>query len=645
MDIVVCVHDALEDVRNCLSSVVRHTRPPYGLIIVDDGSGPETSEFLAAWSREQGANLLRHDIARGYTCAANAGLRASTAGKVVLLNSDTLVTPLWLDRLVACADSSKNIGMVGPLSNAASWQSVPQVFDAAGDWKENDLPGTCDLRTMAVLIGKSAAGVYPRVPFLNGFCLLVKREVLDNIGVFDEENFGAGYGEENDYAVRARKAGWMLAIADDAYVWHRQSRSYSHERRKQLSSRAQEKLVSLHGEAVFEAGTGFYNSDLSILSIRARAGALWERSECVREGMRKYEGRRILFVLPTSRPGGGSHVIVQEARALQRMGVDVRLFNLSMNKEGFQRAYPEITVPILYGHGLDDLARLVPGFDAVVATLYSSVDWIAPERIGSPDVVRGYYIQDYEPWFFEAGSTQFDEAVASYSRIPGMVRLTKTEWNRRVVLEQTGQDCAVVGPSVDLDAFYPRQQRKASGALAISAMIRPETSRRSPELTMRVLQAVSKLYGQRVEVTLFGCERDTPLCKRFKGSFPYNNLGVITRTDLADALSRTDLFVDLSAYQAMGMTAMEAMASGAAVILPQTGGASSFAKHGENAWMVDTASESHCHDAVKELVNDPGKLQALRAKALADICKHHPESVALRILGALFGDVATEERH
>jgi len=60
---------------------------------------------------------------------------------------------------------------------------------------------------------------------LNGFCLAIKRTLITDIGIFDEEAFGEGYGEENDYCLRAVKAGWQLAVADDTYIYHAQSRS------------------------------------------------------------------------------------------------------------------------------------------------------------------------------------------------------------------------------------------------------------------------------------------------------------------------------------------------------------------------------------------------------------------------------------
>jgi GT2 family glycosyltransferase len=165
--------------------------------------------------------------------AANQGLRATTAEYVVLLNSDTIVTQGWLQRLLECGESDPRIGIIGPLSNAASWQSVP-LLQAGGDWATNPLPDGYSVDDVAEVVSSSSRKVFPRVPFINGFCFVVKRSLMDTIGYLDEEMFPEGYGEENDYCLRAADAGFELAVADHAYVFHAKSRSYSHERRHLL---------------------------------------------------------------------------------------------------------------------------------------------------------------------------------------------------------------------------------------------------------------------------------------------------------------------------------------------------------------------------------------------------------------------------
>lgn len=640
VDLVICVHNALEDVRRCLTSVVRHTRMPARLILVDDGSGPETAAYLASFAQAQRARLLRHEEAQGYTKAANAGLRLTRGPYVVLLNSDTEVTPGWVDRLVACADSDPRIGLVGPLSNTASWQSVPDLFDPAGDWAENSLPAGMDTSEYARLIGRYAGRIYPRVPFLNGFCLLIKRVVLKKVGLFDEKRFGAGYGEENDYALRAARAGWQLAVADDTYIFHYQSRSYSHERRKTLAERANHLLHEKHGAGRIEEGVGRCLNDPILQGLRARARVMPERQRLVDAGRARWEGRRVLFLLPVIEPGGGAHVIFQEARAMQRMGVDVRALNYRSNEKAVEKNYPGVGVPMVYADDPSNGADFA-AYDAVVATLYLSVFWM-PRTGARP--VKGYYIQDYEPLFYPPHSMEASMAKKSYRAVPDLVRFAKTPWNCALVEKNEGVPVIPVGASVDLDWFRPRAPRRADGVIRIGAMVRPNTPRRAPGLTLRILRAIRKRFGKRVHLSVFGCSPVDPEYLKLAEGMALENVGILDREGVAEFLGRLDVFADFSTYQAMGLTALEAMASGAAVIVPSEGGGDVFARHRENALVVDTRSEEACTAALGELVEDTALRARLQQRAILDACTHHPEQAAFNILQALLGSPAEGSR-
>ncbi|RME59490.1 MAG: glycosyltransferase [Caldilineae bacterium] len=641
VDIIVCVHNALEDVQRCLDSVVRWTAEPYRLILVDDGSEESTAGYLADFARQHPENvlLLRSDEATGYTRAANRGLRASTGDFVVLLNSDTIVTEGWLDRMIACAETDPQIGLVGPLSNTASWQSVPQV-DAGGDWAENPLPPGMDVQSWARQIVQASGRIHPPMPFLNGFCLMVRRQVMDEIGIFDEEAFAAGYGEENDYCLRARDAGWKLALADDAYVYHAQSRSYSHERRKQLSDRAGQVLAAKHGQGRIDEGVAFCQHARVLEGIRARIEILPERQALIQEGARRHRGKQVLILLPIDSPGGGGNVVITEAEAMGKMGVTVHLFNLSRNREGFQRGYPRLSLPVHYGEP-EDAARLACNYDAVIGTWYDSIHWLAQGGLDGRDPRVGYYIQDFEPYFFAPGSEGYEAAMASYTALPDLRPFTKTRWNRQEVWSQVGVACTVVGPSVDIDRFRPLPQgeEQPDAPLRVTAMVRPHSPRRSPELTMRVLRRLSHRYGDRVRITLFGVDRADPLFAPLPQDFDWRLAGVIDPDRVRALLAETDIFVDFSTYQAMGLTALEAMASGAAVIAPRRGGANSFAVDYENALVVDTSAEEACWVALDRLVQDAPLRRRLRGNAVHSVCRFYPEKAAFNILEALFQNV------
>lgn len=638
VDIVVCVHNALDDVRRCLSSIVCNTLPPVNLILVDDGSDAPTRDYLMSFAAAQDAMLLRNDQARGYTYAANQGMQASIADYVVLLNSDTLVTPDWLDRLIMCAESDAKIGMVGPLSNTASWQSVPEV-EADGDWAVNTLPPDVSVERMAQLIASRSARLYPRIPFLNGFCLVIKRELIEAIGYFDEATFGAGYGEENDYCLRARQSGWDLAIADDVYVFHAQSKSYSNERRKALCDRAGAMLAHKHGHEVIEQGVGFCREDRVLQGMRARARLLFERQNLVERGRKRWEGRRILFVMPVMAAGGGANVVITEARAMLAMGVDVRILNLKRIRIPFEESYPELEIPVVYAASEDEFVSIARNYDAVVATANHTVRWLAPLATLPDGPVIGYYVQDFEPYFYAEESLEYRIALDSYALIPQMRCLTKTAWNRDEVQKLTGVNCVLVGASYDTHLFMPRRRQgsvEQRNRLRVCAMVRPSSERRQPGLTMRVLRQLQRLRRDRVEIVIFGVADSDPEFARLTRDFVFLNVGLQTPEQMASLLNEMDIFADFSIYQAMGLTAMEAMSCGVAVIVPSQGGAGSFATDRQNALFVDTLAEQSCLEALLQLVDDNAMRESLQSAALHSVVRYAPEKAGLAILDALF---------
>jgi len=636
VDVVVCVHNALDDVRVCLESVVVRTRPPYRLIVVDDGSEPDTAAYLRDFMVGQPGVLVRHETAQGYTLAANAGMRLSGADFVVLLNSDTIVTYLWLDRLIECARSDPRIGLVGPLSNTASWQSVPRLFDAAGDWAENRLEKGGSPDDVATLIAGASLRVYPRVGFLNGFCLLIRRQLVEAIGLFDEARFGRGFGEENDYCLRAAEAGWQLAVADDAYVYHAQSRSYSRERRLVLSKHANEALREAHGEEMIERSLEATRESRILAAMRARIEVSERRSAARRSIRDRYEGRRILFVLPTGEVGGGANVVIEEARALMACGVIVGLANLAKLRAAFEASYPDLEIPMVYLDSPRDLRLHVMSFDAIVATLFLSVGWVmsAVEPLPRKPVV-GYYAQDFEPYFFDESDPHHAQAMASYAASP-MHLFTKTAWNAREIETRTGVAVACIGPSLAWGRFIPGERPRNPLPVHVVAMVRPSTPRRSPELTVRVLERLAADRGEGVLLHVFGVDAGHSLLAKLADSGRCRLHGEVTSGRVAELLRDADVFLDFSTYQAMGLTALEAMASGVAVVGPERGGLAEIIEDGVSGLLVDTNSEARCLQAARRLVDDWDFRDGLTRKALEAAAACFPDRSALAMMDVLF---------
>ena len=213
-DILIPIYDAYEETRRCIESVLRHTHPKHHVYLLDDASPDQRMEPMLRKfaSANENVTWLRSATNLGFVQNVNRGFRLSR-NHVVILNSDTQVTPGWLERMDRCLESSPSIGIVSPLSNNATILSVPAMNAI------NQLPSSTDPDEFAALVAQCSNRAYPRLPTAVGFCMLIARQVLDRVGEFDPI-FGLGYGEENDFCMRAWAAGFETACCDDAYVHH-----------------------------------------------------------------------------------------------------------------------------------------------------------------------------------------------------------------------------------------------------------------------------------------------------------------------------------------------------------------------------------------------------------------------------------------
>ena len=217
VDIIVPVYRGLADTRLCLESVLANPQAVGQRLIVINDASPEPE--LTQWLREQAAvqpriTLLENEHNLGFVGTVNRGMRHSDANDVLLLNSDTEVAGDWLDRLRSCAYTHARIGSVTPFSGNATICSYP-VFCA-----DNPLPEGQTTASLDRLFAQANAGQSVPVPTGVGFCMYIRRDCLEAVGLFDEAQFGKGYGEENDFCQRAMDLGWQSSHALDTYVRH-----------------------------------------------------------------------------------------------------------------------------------------------------------------------------------------------------------------------------------------------------------------------------------------------------------------------------------------------------------------------------------------------------------------------------------------
>jgi GT2 family glycosyltransferase len=242
IDIIIPVYKGFSSTRRCIASVLANPqRTPFHLVVIDDaGPEPEIASYLEALADEGKIELLRNENNLGFVRTVNRGMQLHPDRDVVLLNSDTEVANDWLDRLVASA-SGERVATATPFSNSATICSYP--FEG---WQGN-LPGTLGLAELDRVFAETNAGSTVFIPTAVGFCMFIRRACIEQVGLFDAERFGRGYGEENDFCMRAGKAGWRHVLAADVYVFHEGGVSFSHERFA-LMKAAGVALVAVHPE-------------------------------------------------------------------------------------------------------------------------------------------------------------------------------------------------------------------------------------------------------------------------------------------------------------------------------------------------------------------------------------------------------------
>ena len=217
VDIIVPVYKGLADTQRCVLSVLSAScRTPWRLIVINDASPePEVTDWLRDMAaRDPRVELLENEVNLGFVGTVNRGMAVSTTDDVLLLNSDAEVANDWLDRIQAAAYSDQRVASVTPFSNNATICSYPRFC------QDNALPMGWDVGRLDQLFAKTNAGQVVDVPTGVGFCMYIRRAALDEVGLFDVENFGKGYGEENDFCIRAENAGWRNLHALDTFVHH-----------------------------------------------------------------------------------------------------------------------------------------------------------------------------------------------------------------------------------------------------------------------------------------------------------------------------------------------------------------------------------------------------------------------------------------
>jgi len=219
-EVIVPVFNAGAMVAAALASLQRTLVPEDRVLVIDDASTESgIADILSSFQRVAPfpVRIERNAANLGFVRTVNRGM-ALSGQDVLLLNSDTITTVGWLERILEAARSDRRIATITPFSNNAEICSFPEFC------RNNPPPADPDLIAQRFA---AHSPTYPELPTAVGFCMYIRRAALESIGDFDAATFGRGYGEENDFCMRARAHGWRNVLCDNAYVVHQGGASFA----------------------------------------------------------------------------------------------------------------------------------------------------------------------------------------------------------------------------------------------------------------------------------------------------------------------------------------------------------------------------------------------------------------------------------
>jgi len=275
-DIIILTWNRADLIRSCVDSFLHCTDIPCRLIIVDNGSTDDTGVYLASLRDNEKCRfkVIRNTENNGFVEGTNQGMAIADAEYVCLANNDLIFTKGWLDEMIAVFQRDRRIGLLNPNSNNLGIH----------------VPNNCDMETFADELKKAQKNTFIEMPFCIGFCMVMRRSVIDQVGLLSQE-FAPAFFEDSDFSLRVKKAGHLIGMANRAYVWHKEHASFD------LIGERRKDQIFTNSRNIFEKKWGKVLRLAWVANSRMDAGAYLEE------------------ILSYARRGNFIHILTQEDQA------------------------------------------------------------------------------------------------------------------------------------------------------------------------------------------------------------------------------------------------------------------------------------------------------------------------------------------
>ena len=259
VSIIVPIYNGLHYLDKLFAGIYR-TRVPFQLILINDKSPDERiSPYLHEYALQHPeVMLLENEENLGFLKSVNRGLKIAE-GHVAIVNTDVELPEYWLERLMQPIFDDNKIASTTPFTNSGTICSFPDFCS------DNKLLGNLNVEQMDATFAKLKPIQY-EMPTGVGFCMGMNKNTIKDIGLLDEENFGKGYAEENDWCQRAIKAGYRNVHICNLFVFHNHGGSFPSEEKKKLLEEHRLKLLAKHPS--YEIDVAAYCSEDPAREIR-----------------------------------------------------------------------------------------------------------------------------------------------------------------------------------------------------------------------------------------------------------------------------------------------------------------------------------------------------------------------------------------
>lgn len=529
------------------------------IIVADDASG---SEHVAALRAIAGVEVVEGQSNSGFAANVNRGLRAADERRdVVVLNSDMEARTGWLACLQYAASQEDDVAIVG-----ARLLYPDGRIQFAGTARNRGAPEWFDHRYRFKPADWGPAALPGPVLAVTGACMYVRREAIERIGLLDER-YPMAY-EDVDWCLRAWEAGMRVMYFPGASLFHHESVT----RGVEVGERERE------SQRVF---WGRWGEFFDARDVRAANGKL-----------------RLVYVTEDTGVGGGHRDVFEHLNRLAERGHEAALYTLGDPPEWF-----DLRVPVHSFELYDELVEELAGVDAIKVATW----WNTAMPVWYASVVKGipvYFVQDIETSYYPDDESVRHAVIDSYR--PEFHYMTISGWNRER-LRELGLDAELIPPGIDLQCFRPRAdvERREDMVLALG---RTNPLKNLP-LTVEAWRALPDRseIGERPELCMFGIEPELATDEGMRY--------VVSPSDeeVGELFSQATVFIQTSTHEGFCLPALEAMASGGAVVCTDAHGNRDFCTNGENCLMPE-ATRDEVSAALARLLGD-AELRARMGRA------------------------------